>query len=107
MITGTLGKTLTVADGQEAAKHCALNIIATLKDELGDLDRVDQIVKLLGVVQSDDSFKEQHLVINGCSDFFLDVFGAPTGVHSRSAIGTNTLPLDIAVEIEAIVRIKK
>ncbi|KAL7581782.1 hypothetical protein ACA910_022315 [Epithemia clementina (nom. ined.)] len=102
---GTGGK--TVEEGYQAARQVALNLIATLKAELGgDLDRVDQIVKLFGIVQSTDDFHEQHKVVNGCSDVFFDVFGPNRGVHARSAIGTNCLPLDISVEIEAIVRIK-
>lgn len=58
------------------------------------------------MVQSTDSFKEQHLVMNGCSDLFMEVFDKPTGYHARSAIGVNTLPLDVSVEIEAIIQVK-
>ena len=71
----------------------------------GDLDRVEKIVKLFGIVSSKDSFKEQHLVLNGASDVMMSVF-EDRGYHARSAIGTNTLPLDIAVEVEAIVKVK-
>jgi enamine deaminase RidA (YjgF/YER057c/UK114 family) len=70
------------------------------------LDRVEQIVKLFGIVQSHEDFKEQHVVMSGCSDVLVEVFGKEQGMHARSAIGTNSLPLDISVEIEAIVRIK-
>jgi enamine deaminase RidA (YjgF/YER057c/UK114 family) len=101
---GTGGE--TVEHGYTAARHAGLNIIATLKSQLGDLDRVEQIVKVFGIVQSTDDFKEQHLVMDGCSDVIMEVFGKPVGYHARSAIGTNTLPLDISVEIEAIVQIK-
>jgi enamine deaminase RidA (YjgF/YER057c/UK114 family) len=83
-----------------------LNLIATMKKELEDLDRVEQIVKLFGIVQSAEDFHEQHKVVNGCSDLFIEVFGKDKGLHARSAIGTNALPLNIIVEIEAIVRIK-
>ena len=97
----------TVEEGYQAARQVALNLMATLQKELdGDLDKVDQIVKLFGIVQSQDDFYEQHKVINGCSDLFVQVFGSEKGFHSRSAIGTNALPLNISVEIEAIVRIK-
>jgi enamine deaminase RidA (YjgF/YER057c/UK114 family) len=96
----------SVEHGYDAARQVGLNIIATLKEELGDLDRVEQVVKLFGIVQSHEDFKEQHLVINGCSDVLVEVFGKERGMHARSAIGTNSLPLDISVEIEAIVRIK-
>jgi enamine deaminase RidA (YjgF/YER057c/UK114 family) len=101
---GTGGE--TVEHGYEAARHAGLNIVATLKEQLGDLDRVEQVVKVFGIVQSTDDFKEQHLVLDGCSDLIMEVFGKPIGYHARSAIGTNTLPLDISVEVEAIVQIK-
>jgi len=93
--------------GYEAARHAGLNIVSTLSRELrGDLDRVQQIVKVFGIVQSSDDFKDQHLVMDGCSDVMMEVFGNPVGYHARSAIGTSTLPLDISVEVEAIVQIK-
>jgi enamine deaminase RidA (YjgF/YER057c/UK114 family) len=96
----------TVDQGYQAARQVALNLIATLKNELGDLDRVEQVVKLFGIVQSTDDFHEQHKVMNGCSDVFVEVFGKERGFHARSAIGTNALPLNISVEVEAIVRIR-
>mmetsp|Transcript_12387 Transcript_12387/g.29249 ORF Transcript_12387/g.29249 Transcript_12387/m.29249 type:complete len:185 (+) Transcript_12387:46-600(+) len=110
LITGALAPDaggLTVEEGYEAARHCGLNILSTMKNHLGDLDRVEQVVKLFGIVNSHVDFKEQHLVMNGCSDLFMEVFDKPVGYHARSAIGTNTLPLDASVEVEAIVRIKK
>jgi enamine deaminase RidA (YjgF/YER057c/UK114 family) len=109
LMTGRIGPDSghkSVEYGYEAAKQVGLNIVATLKDELGDLDRVEQIVKIFGIVQSHEDFKEQHVVMNGCSDLLVEVFGTQRGMHARSAIGTNSLPLDISVEIEAIVRIK-
>lgn len=110
LITGRIGPEQddlkSVQHGYDAAKQVGLNIVATLKQELGDLDRVEQVVKLFGIVQSHDDFKEQHLVINGCSDLLVQVFGKDRGMHARSAIGTNALPLDISVEIEAIVQFK-
>ena len=73
----------------------------------GDLSRVVKVVKLFGIVQSSDSFHEQHLVCNGASDAFSEIFGSSIGgEHARSAIGTNSLPLDVAVEVEAIVRVR-
>lgn len=92
--------------GYEAARLAGLNIIATLKEQLGDLDRVEQVVKVFGIVQSTDDFKEQHKVMDGCSDVMMEVFGNPVGYHARSAIGTSTLPIDISVEVEAIVQVK-
>lgn len=96
----------TIEEGYDAARHCGLNIISTLKNQLGDLDRVEQIVKVFGIVNSTTDFKEQHLVMDGCSDVLMEVFGKPVGYHARSAIGTSTLPLDMVVEVEAIVQIK-
>jgi enamine deaminase RidA (YjgF/YER057c/UK114 family) len=109
MHTGKLGGEggKTVEEGYAAARQVGLNLIATLQKELGgDLDRVEQVVKLFGIVQSADNFYEQHKVVNGCSDLLVQVFGDPQGVHARSAIGTNALPLDLSVEIEAIVRFR-
>jgi enamine deaminase RidA (YjgF/YER057c/UK114 family) len=107
LMTGRIGPGgETVEHGYAAARQAALNIVSTLKEQLGDLDRVEQVVKLFGIVQSHEDFKEQHVVMNGCSDLLVEVFGKERGMHARSAIGTNSLPLDISVEIEAIVRIK-
>jgi len=109
LITGALapeGGGLTVEEGYEAARYCGLNIIATLKNHLGDLDKVEQVVKVFGIVNSSTDFKHQHLVMDGCSDLIMEVFNKPIGYHARSAIGTNTLPLDASVEVEAIIKIK-
>ena len=103
---GPNGGGRTIEEGYEAARHCGLNIISTLKNQLGDLDRVEQIVKVFGIVNSTTCFKEQHLVMDGCSDVLMEVFDKPVGYHARSAIGTSTLPLDMVVEVEAIVQIK-
>lgn len=106
LIKGKIGSSgQTVEHGYQAARQVGLNLVATIKQELGDLDRVERIVKLFGIVQSTDDFHEQHLVVNGCSDLMNEVFG-DRGVHARSAIGTNALPLDISVEIEAIVQVR-
>lgn len=111
--TGVIGskgdneQELGVDYGYQAARQVGLNLIATLKQELnGDLDRVEHIVKLFGIVQSTPDFHEQHKVLNGCSDLMCQVFGKERGLHARSAIGTNALPLGISVEVEAIVRVK-
>ena len=103
---GANGNT-NVEHGYKAARQAALNIISTLSDRLdGDLDRIEQIQKVFGIVQSSDGFKHQHLVMDGASDLFMEVFGDKVGYHARSAIGANTLPLDITVEIECIVKLK-
>jgi enamine deaminase RidA (YjgF/YER057c/UK114 family) len=106
LITGRLGLDLDVEAGFEAARVTGLCMLATLKSELGSLDKVKRLVKVLGLVRSTDSFDQQPAVINGCSELFRDVFGDEAGVAARSAIGTNALPGTIAVEIEAIFEIK-
>jgi enamine deaminase RidA (YjgF/YER057c/UK114 family) len=107
LTTGRIGQDgRDTAYGYQAARNAGLNIISTLKEHLGDLDRVEQIVKVFGIVQSTNDFKEQHLVMDGCSDVIMEVFGKPVGYHARSAIGTSTLPVDISVEVEAVVQIK-
>jgi enamine deaminase RidA (YjgF/YER057c/UK114 family) len=107
LMTGVLNTPFDTQRGYDAARQVGLNLIATLKQALdGDLDRVEQIVKLFGIVQSTSDFHEQHKVMNGCSDLMCQVFGKERGLHARSAIGTNALPLDISVEIEAIVRVR-
>lgn len=104
-ITGDEGR--DVDYGYQAARHAALNIVATLSERLGgDLDQIEKIQKVFGIVQSSDDFKHQHLVMDGASDVLMEIFGKEVGYHARSAIGTSTLPLDITVEVEAIVKLK-
>lgn len=102
LITGRLGADLSLEQGQAAAKQTGLAILATLRSGLGSLDRVHRLVKLLGLVRSTDEFDQQPQVMNGCSQLFADVFGPDYGIAARSALGTNSLPGGIAVEIEAI-----
>lgn len=97
---GKLGADLTIEQGQTAAREVGLQIIATVKDALGDLDRVKRVVKVLGMVNSAPDFADQPKVINGCSDLMVEVFGE-AGRHTRSAVGFVALPGQIAVEIEA------
>merc|ERR1712048_224151 len=105
LITGKVGADLSPDEGKEAARRVGINLIATLKNELGDLDRVKQVVKVFGLVHCTDDFTQQPHVLNGFSDLMAEVFGE-RGVHARSAVGTNSLPLGIAVEIEAIVEVE-
>lgn len=105
LYSGTLGKELSVEEGKEAAKQCIINIFSSLKAYLGDLDKIDECIKLLGFVQSTDDFKNQPQVMNGASDFLIEILG-DKGKHARSAIGTNTLPFDTPVEIELIIKLK-
>lgn len=103
-ITGKVGDDLTVAEGQEAARRTTIGLLATLRRELGSLDKVTRVVKVLGMVNCGPGFTEQPAVINGCSDLLLAVFG-DAGRHARSAVGVGSLPLDIAVEIELVVEV--
>jgi enamine deaminase RidA (YjgF/YER057c/UK114 family) len=105
MITGKVGADLDLAGGREAARQVGLAILATVRVHLGTLDRVIRLVKVLGLVNSTDAFGEQPKVINGFSDLMVDVFGE-SGRGARSAIGTNSLPGNIAVEIEAIFAVR-
>ncbi len=102
-VIGTLGKDLTVEDGQKAARNCALNLLANLHDKLGDLNRIKRFVKVLGFVRSADDFQQQPQVINGGSQLILDLFGEEKGLPARTAIGTNATPGGIACEIEVLV----
>lgn len=106
LVVGKIGKDLKMEEGYEAAKLCGLNLCATLKANLGDLDKVKRIVKLTAFVNCTDSFTQQPAVVNGCSELFMKVFGPTVGEHSRSAVGTNSLPLGVAVEIEAVVEVE-
>ena len=103
MYRGKIGGDLTLEDGQQAARLCALNILAQVQAALdGDLDRVHQVIRLGGFVNATDDFTDQPLVINGASDLMVEVFG-DSGRHARTAVGTNTLPVGVSVEIDAIV----
>jgi enamine deaminase RidA (YjgF/YER057c/UK114 family) len=105
VLVGKLGETLTTEEGKEAAKLIAIDLIATLKNHLGDLDKVNKIVKVMSLVNSAPTFTEQHLVTNGCSELLVAVFGEK-GKHARSAFGVSQIPLGSCVEIELIVEIK-
>ena len=102
MATGKLGAEITVEYGAEIAQRCALNALAAVKSVIGDLDRVKQVVKIVGFVSSVPEFTSQPAVINGASEFLQQVFG-DAGQHARSAVGVSVLPLDAPVEIELIV----
>ena len=104
LITGKVGSELTTEQGYEAARRVAIGLLGSLKAEIGDLEKVKRVVKLLGLVNCTPNFADQPKVINGASDFLVEVLGAK-GKHARSAVGTNALPMNIAVEIEMIVEI--
>ena len=105
-LTGRVGADLDLKEGKAAAKQTALALLATLKQELGSLDRVKRVIKLLGMVNSTPEFGDHPKVINGCSELFAHVWGEEAGIGARSAVGMGSLPGGIAVEIEAIVLIK-
>ncbi len=105
-ITGKVGRDLTTEQAYNAAKVVMLNCLASVKREIGDLDRVKRIVKLLGMVNCTADFTEHPQVINGASDLLLDLYGE-AGRHARSAVGMQQLPMNIAVEVEMIVEIEE
>lgn len=104
-VTGKVGKDLTIEEGYAAARLTAISHISVLKAELGDLSKVKRIVKVLGMVNCTDDFKDQPKVINGYSDLMVEIFGEK-GKHARSAVGMNALPMNIAVEVEVIVEVE-
>ena len=102
LIKGKLGKDLKTEDGYKAAVRCAINIIAQAKKACdGDLSKIKSCIKLTGFVNSTDNFTEQPKVINGASDTMVKVFGE-AGIHTRAAVSVNSLPLGVAVEVDAI-----
>jgi len=105
LITGKVGSDLTLDQGYEAARRVMIGLLGSLKAEIGDLDKVKRVVKLLGMVNCTSDFTDQPKVINGASDLIVEVFG-DKGKHARSAVGMNALPMGIAVEIEMIVEVE-
>jgi enamine deaminase RidA (YjgF/YER057c/UK114 family) len=103
---GRLGEDISIEQGYDAARITALNLLSIVKEELGDLNKVKKVVKLLGFVSSTNDFYNHPQVINGASDFLVEVFGEK-GKHARSAIGTNVLPLNLPVEIEMVLEIEE
>ena len=105
LITGKIGKDLNLDEGYEAAKRCGLSIVAHVKNACGgDLDRIKTCVKLTGYVNSTDDFKDQPKIINGASDIITKIFDEE-GEHTRAAVSVNSLPLGVAVEVDAIFEI--
>lgn len=102
---GRLGQDINLEQGYESARICALNALAAVKKAAGTLDNVERIVKITGFVNSSDEFTDQPKVINGASELVKSIFGE-SGLHARSAIGVNTLPLGASVEVEMIVKLK-
>lgn len=99
---GQLGKNMMTEEGKAAARAIAIDLMGTLQAAVGDLGQVKRIVKLMGLVNSTGDFTEQHLVINGASELFAEVFGPAVGSHARSAFGVAQIPMGACVEIELI-----
>jgi len=102
---GKIGFDLSIEEGQKAAELCALNALSAIKSVIGDLNKIEQIIKVTVFVNSADAFTDQPKVANGASEFLGKIFGE-AGKHVRSAVGVNELPVDSAVEIEMIVKVK-
>ncbi|MGD0594646.1 MAG: RidA family protein [Acidimicrobiales bacterium] len=105
MMRGKVGSDLSLDEGRTAARMTALSILATLQAELGELDRIERIVKVFGMVNAAPGFDQMPAVVDGCSDLLVEVFGE-AGRHTRSAVGLAELPFGIAVEIELIARLR-
>jgi enamine deaminase RidA (YjgF/YER057c/UK114 family) len=105
-ILGKLGKDMEVKQGQEAARNIALRVLSVVRTELGSLDKVERLVKVLGMVNCTPEFTQQPAVINGFSEVMIEVFGEKQGKAARSAVGMSSLPGGVAVEIEAIFQVK-
>ena len=104
-IKGKVGQNLTIEDGYNAARLTAINLISTLKASIGDLSKVRRIVRVTGMVNASSEFTDHPKVVNGCSDLLVEVFG-DKGKHTRAAVGMNSLPSNIAVEIDMIVQVE-
>lgn len=103
---GKLGEDLDLAEGQAAARATALRVLATVREALGSLDRVVRVVKVTGMVNAADDFRQHSQVINGFSDLLVEVFGKEAGTAARSAVGMSSLPGGIPVEVEAIFEVR-
>lgn len=102
-LIGKVGRELTLEQGQQAARSCMLNLLANLQDKLGDLNRIKRCVKVLAFVNCTDDFTQQPQVVNGGSQLLFDLFGEEKGLPARTAMGTNSCPGNIPVEIEMLV----
>ena len=103
-VKGKVGREVTIEQAYQHARAVGIDLLAVMRAELGSLDKVRRVVKVLGMVNAVPEFEDQPKVINGCSDLFVEVFGS-RGQHARSAVGMGSLPVNIPVEIEAVMRI--
>ena len=107
LITGRIGKDLTQEEGKSAARQAGLAMLSTIKGNLGSLNRIKRVIKILGMVNCVPEFEQHPYIINGCSELFAEVWGLDNGVGTRSAIGVGSLPSNIPVEIEAVFELYK
>ncbi|WP_102355901.1 RidA family protein [Pseudomonas sp. AD21] len=105
-ITGCLGSDTTVEEGYDAARNVALQLLSVAKSVLGDLSRIEMVVKVTGMVNATPDFLDHARVVNGCSDLLIEILGESVGSHTRSAVGMGSLPFGASVEIEAIFAVK-
>ena len=103
---GKVPSQISLEEAKKAAALCAANVLRVVRKELGSLERIERVLRVTGYVNTDPTFTDQHLVINGASQLFVDVFG-PAGMHARTAIGMAQLPLGSSVEVEAILKLKR
>lgn len=101
-LTGKLGKDMSDEEGKMAARQCGLAILSSVKEELGGFDKIKRVIKLFGMVNSMPDYEKHAVVINGCSEFYVQLWGDENGKGVRSAVGMSSLPFGVAVEIEAI-----
>jgi len=101
-ITGKLGKDISDEEGKQAARQCGLAILASIKKHVGSLDKIKRVVKILGMVNAIPEYEKHPIIINGCSELYATLWGEELGIGTRSAVGMGSLPLNVAVEIEAI-----
>jgi enamine deaminase RidA (YjgF/YER057c/UK114 family) len=104
-ITGKVGKDISDDDAKLAARQCGLAILASLKNHLGDLDKIKRVIKILGMVNAIPEYEKQAIVINGCSELFVALWGDDNGKGVRSAVGMGSLPGNVSVEVEAVFEI--
>ena len=102
LVTGQVGKDIELEGAQQAARLCGVSILSVLADAIGDLDKVKAVVKVEGFVNCVPTFTDHPLVMNGCSDLFVEVFGREIGSHARAAVGCSSLPKGVPVEVAAI-----
>lgn len=104
LVQGKVGRDLSLEEGRQAARLTAIALLSSLKEEIGDLNRVRRIVRVFGMVNATEDFVDHPQVINGCSDLFVEIFGE-SGKHARAAVGMASLPMNIPVEIEMVVEV--